>query len=93
MIVEIKGKIKLWWVAQYDKEKVCVFIFPHIESSISDQNVLQQYSTSSQKRFRSERLPEKLTATSEPRPRNRFATLLQRRNQEAEQDGQATHSR
>ncbi|XP_071337657.1 exonuclease 1 [Trachinotus anak] len=62
------------------------------DSSISDQDMLQQYS-SSQKRSRSDQQPEKPTLTCPSLPRNRFATLLQRRNQEAEGDGQATRSR
>uniref|UniRef100_A0A3Q1HJI4 Exonuclease 1 n=1 Tax=Anabas testudineus TaxID=64144 RepID=A0A3Q1HJI4_ANATE len=66
---------------------------PREESSISDQDVLQQYSTSSHKRSRSEQLAEKLNISNAPRPRNCFATLFQRRNQEAEEDGQATCSR
>ncbi|KAM9345078.1 exonuclease 1 [Symphorus nematophorus] len=66
---------------------------PREDSSMSDQDVLQQYSASSQKRPRSDQQPDKLTLTRQPQPRNRFATLLQRRNQEAEEDGQATRSR
>ncbi|XP_034070913.1 exonuclease 1 [Gymnodraco acuticeps] len=63
---------------------------PREDSSVSDQDVLQQYSSPTQKRSKSDQLPEKPTIT---RPRNRFATLLQRRNQEPEEDGQATCSR
>ncbi|XP_056251718.1 exonuclease 1 [Seriola aureovittata] len=63
------------------------------DSNISDQDMLQQYSSSSQKRSRSDQQPDKTTLTCPSRPRNRFATLLQRRNQEAEGDGQATRSR
>ncbi|KAM7408102.1 hypothetical protein PAMA_001995 [Pampus argenteus] len=63
------------------------------DSSISDVEVLQQYSSSSQKRSRSDQQQEKLTPATRPQPRNRFATLLQRRNQEAEEGGQATCSR
>ncbi|XP_075933160.1 exonuclease 1 [Anarhichas minor] len=66
---------------------------PREDSSVSDQDVLQQYSSSSHKRSRSDQHPDKPTLTSPPRPRNRFATLLQRRNQEAEEDSQATCSR
>ncbi|GLD72601.1 exonuclease 1, partial [Lates japonicus] len=66
---------------------------PREDSSISDQDMLQQYSSSSQKRSRSDQQPEKPTLTCQSRPRNRFATLLQRRNQEPEEDGQATCSR
>uniref|UniRef100_A0A8C9ZLD2 Exonuclease 1 n=1 Tax=Sander lucioperca TaxID=283035 RepID=A0A8C9ZLD2_SANLU len=51
-----------------------------------------QYLCSSQKRSRSDQHPDKPTLPSQPRPRNRFATLLQRRNQGAEEDGQATCS-
>ena len=71
----------------------CTCLSPSIDSSISDQDVLQQYSSSSQKRSRSDQHPDKPTLPTQPRPRNRFATLLQRRNQEAEEDGQATCSR
>ncbi|XP_056291773.1 exonuclease 1 [Pseudoliparis swirei] len=63
------------------------------DPSVSDQDVLQQYSPSSHKRSRSDQNPEKPTLTGPPRPRNRFATLLQRRNQEAEEDSQDTRSR
>ncbi|KAK9541989.1 hypothetical protein VZT92_001994 [Zoarces viviparus] len=66
---------------------------PREDCSVSDQDVLQQYSSSSHKRSRSDPHPDKPTLTSPPRPRNRFATLLQRRNQEAEEDSQATCSR
>ncbi|XP_068574550.1 exonuclease 1 [Cebidichthys violaceus] len=66
---------------------------PREDSRVSDQDVLQQYSSSSHKRSRSDQHPDKPTLTSPPRPRNRFATLLQRRNQEAEEDGPATCSR
>uniref|UniRef100_A0AAX7SY97 Exonuclease 1 n=1 Tax=Astatotilapia calliptera TaxID=8154 RepID=A0AAX7SY97_ASTCA len=57
-------------------------------SSISDQDVLQEYSSSSPKRSRSDQPADKPTVTSLPRSRNIFATVLQRRNQEAEEDGQ-----
>uniref|UniRef100_A0A8D3B2Q6 Exonuclease 1 n=1 Tax=Scophthalmus maximus TaxID=52904 RepID=A0A8D3B2Q6_SCOMX len=68
---------------------------PREDSGVSDQDVLQQYSSSSssspsQKRSKTDQQP-KLSCHS--RPRNRFATLLQRRNQEAEEEGQATRSR
>ncbi|XP_035519762.1 exonuclease 1-like [Morone saxatilis] len=66
---------------------------PREDSSISDQDVLQQYLASTQKRVRSDQQPDKATLTRQPCSRNRFATLLQRRNQEAEEDGQATCSR
>ncbi|KAM6997271.1 exonuclease 1 [Tautogolabrus adspersus] len=66
---------------------------PREDSGISDQDVLQQYSAFSPKRSRSEKQPDKPTSTSQPRPRNRFATLLQRRNQETEEDGDGTCSR
>uniref|UniRef100_A0A8D0D6I5 Exonuclease 1 n=1 Tax=Sander lucioperca TaxID=283035 RepID=A0A8D0D6I5_SANLU len=66
---------------------------PREDCSVSDQDVLQQYLCSSQKRSRSDQHPDKPTLPSQPRPRNRFATLLQRRNQGAEEDGQATCSR
>ncbi|XP_069578545.1 exonuclease 1 [Brachyistius frenatus] len=61
------------------------------DCSVSDQDVLHQYSSSSQKRSRSDQDQDRPTLTS--RPRNRFATLLQRRNQEAEQSGPDTCSR
>ena len=72
---------------------------------MSDQDVLQLYTGSSGlKRARSEEqdqgekppLPRPPGGSSSvaPRPRNRFATLLQRRNQGGEGDGgQATRSR
>uniref|UniRef100_UPI003AABE341 exonuclease 1 n=1 Tax=Centroberyx gerrardi TaxID=166262 RepID=UPI003AABE341 len=63
------------------------------DCAVSDQEVLQQYSSSSQKRSRPEERPDKPTSTGQPSPRNRFATLLQRRNQDAEGDSQATRSR
>ncbi|XP_028279399.1 exonuclease 1 [Parambassis ranga] len=63
------------------------------DSSISDQDMLQQYSSSSQKRSRPDQQPEQTKSSRQPRPHNRFATLLQRRNQEAEEDGQGTRSR
>ncbi|XP_053292501.1 exonuclease 1 isoform X1 [Pleuronectes platessa] len=66
---------------------------PREDSGVSDQDVLQQYSSSSQKRSKTDQQPDKPKLTSQSRPRNRFATLLQRRNQEAEEDGQATCSR
>lgn len=73
---------------------------PREDSSISDQDMLQQYSSSGQKRCRSDTqtsdapLPKTPSpASRRPRPIGRFATLLQRRNQEAEEDAQATHSR
>ncbi|XP_034408456.1 exonuclease 1 [Cyclopterus lumpus] len=66
---------------------------PREDPSVSDQDVLQQYSSSSHKRSRSDQHSVEPTLTSPPRPRNRFATLLQRRNQEAEEDSQATCSR
>ncbi|KAK2922298.1 exonuclease 1 isoform X1 [Channa argus] len=66
---------------------------PREDSSVSEQDMLQQYCTSTQKRSRSEQQADKLTSTSHSRPRNRFANLLQRRNQEAEEDNQGTCSR
>ncbi|XP_071399578.1 exonuclease 1 [Centroberyx affinis] len=69
---------------------------PREDCGVSDQEVLQQYSSSGPKRSRPEERsgPEdKPTPTAQPSPRNRFATLLQRRNQDAEGDGQATRSR
>ncbi|TDH01001.1 hypothetical protein EPR50_G00175600 [Perca flavescens] len=66
---------------------------PREDCSVSDQDVLQQYLCSSQKRSRSDQHPDKPTLPSQPRLHNRFATLLQRRNQGAEEDGQATCSR
>ncbi|KAM4614960.1 exonuclease 1 [Polymixia lowei] len=74
---------------------------PREDSSVSDQEVLQQYSTSSQKRARSEEQsaptdtpsPARPSRAGQPRPRNRFATLLQRRNQDAEADDLGTRSR
>ncbi|CAL8255565.1 unnamed protein product [Lota lota] len=74
------------------------------EGDLSDQDVLQLYTGSSGlKRARSEvqDQEEKLflprppggSNSVTPRARNRFATLLQRRNQGGEGDGQATRSR
>ncbi|XP_068183929.1 exonuclease 1 [Antennarius striatus] len=63
---------------------------PREDSCMSDQDLLQQYSTSTQKRSRSDQRPDKPSLT---RTRNRFATLLQRRNQEAEAEEQETCSR
>ncbi|XP_037128153.1 exonuclease 1 isoform X2 [Syngnathus acus] len=55
------------------------------DASLSDQDVLQQYS-SAVKRYKSDMQPEtvKSTAMAQPRPRNRFATVLQRRNQDVQ---------
>ncbi|KAJ8014184.1 hypothetical protein DPEC_G00037610 [Dallia pectoralis] len=69
---------------------------PREDSVVSDQDVLLQYS--SEKRPRGDVVPgPKESQPSSPathqRPRNRFATLLQRRNQEEVEDGQATRSR
>ncbi|XP_041803727.1 exonuclease 1 [Chelmon rostratus] len=66
---------------------------PREDSTISDQDVLQQYSASSQKRPRSDQQLDKPVLTTQSWPRNRFATLLQRRTQEDEENGQATFSR
>ncbi|KAL6101450.1 exo1 [Pungitius sinensis] len=56
------------------------------DSSVSDQDVLQQYSSSGHKRSKSDQHPDTPTLTSPPRPCNCFSTLLQRRNQHAEED-------
>ncbi|XP_055758216.1 exonuclease 1 isoform X1 [Salvelinus fontinalis] len=80
---------------------------PREDSGVSDQDVLQQYSPSGQKRSRGEEdpgpteshhistcpRPSATAAATHPRPRNRFATLLQRRNQEGGGDGQGMQSR
>lgn len=66
---------------------------PREDSGVSDQDVLQQYSAFSPKRSRSDQEPDKPTSATRPRPRNRFATLLQRRNQEADEEGEGTRSR
>uniref|UniRef100_A0A8C7VGP1 Exonuclease 1 n=1 Tax=Oncorhynchus mykiss TaxID=8022 RepID=A0A8C7VGP1_ONCMY len=80
---------------------------PREDSGVSDQDVLQQYSPSGQKRSRGEEdpgpteshhistcpQPSATAAATHPRPRNRFATLLQRRNQEGGGDGQEMQSR
>nr|XP_020455527.1 exonuclease 1 [Monopterus albus] len=66
---------------------------PRQDSSISDQDVLQQYSATSQKRSRPEQQLDKLMLTSQRRPHNCFATLLQRRNREVEENSWATCSR
>ncbi|XP_049591845.1 exonuclease 1 [Syngnathus scovelli] len=62
---------------------------PPQDSSLSDQDVLRQYS-SAVKRFKSDMQPEtvKSTAMAQPRPRNRFATVPQRRNQDVQGQGQ-----
>ncbi|XP_062376115.1 exonuclease 1 isoform X2 [Sardina pilchardus] len=68
---------------------------PRQDSSISEDDLLHQYSTSDQKKQRTETSPPASTSPATPetrgskenrapaenRPRNRFATLLQRRNQ------------
>uniref|UniRef100_UPI0037E93B23 exonuclease 1 n=1 Tax=Semicossyphus pulcher TaxID=241346 RepID=UPI0037E93B23 len=66
---------------------------PREDSCISDQDVLHQYSAVSTKRSRSDQQPDKPIVTSQPRLRNRFATLLERRNQEAKEGAEATCSR
>nr|XP_015799518.2 LOW QUALITY PROTEIN: exonuclease 1 [Nothobranchius furzeri] len=67
---------------------------PREDSCLSDQEVLQQYSTSELKRSRPDQQPDRSSSSAQTRPRNRFATLLQRRNQEVEEHGgQATRSR
>ncbi|KAG5831646.1 hypothetical protein ANANG_G00305930 [Anguilla anguilla] len=80
---------------------------PREDPGVSEEDILEQYSSSSsglKKQRREERLPAAGVAVSsaempaaaarQPRPRNRFATLLQRRNQDDEaEDGQGTHSR
>ncbi|XP_054885662.1 exonuclease 1 [Poeciliopsis prolifica] len=66
------------------------------DSCVSDQEVFQQYSSSGLKRSKLEQRQDKPTSSSQPRTRNcfAFATLLQRRNHESQDDGrQATHSR
>ncbi|KAM3606127.1 uncharacterized protein V6R79_011156 [Siganus canaliculatus] len=65
---------------------------PREECFLSDQDVLQQYSTSSLKRSKATEQPHRVTETRQSLPRNRFSTLLQRRNQEAE-GSQTTCSR
>uniref|UniRef100_A0A3Q3ANL0 Exonuclease 1 n=1 Tax=Kryptolebias marmoratus TaxID=37003 RepID=A0A3Q3ANL0_KRYMA len=62
---------------------------PREDSCMSDQDVLQQYSSPGQKRSKSEQLPDKSPSRPQPRPRNRFATLLQRRNQEAGEEDES----
>ncbi|KAM6956611.1 exonuclease 1 [Aplochiton taeniatus] len=76
---------------------------PRHDSSISDQDVLHQYSPfSNQKRARTSETPTTPDPTgpagnpsraSCPKPRNCFATLLQRRNQDVEGEDQGTRSR
>ncbi|KAM8859298.1 exonuclease 1 isoform 1-T2 [Spinachia spinachia] len=56
------------------------------DSNVSDQDVLQQYSSSGHKRSKSDQPPDTATLSSPSRPRNCFSTLLQRRNQPAEED-------
>ncbi|XP_061646665.1 exonuclease 1 isoform X2 [Phyllopteryx taeniolatus] len=61
--------------------------------SLSDQDVLQQYFNV--KRSKSDQQPETLMLipVNQPRSRNRFATLLQRRNWDVDDEGQAISSR
>ncbi|CAJ1066493.1 exonuclease 1 [Xyrichtys novacula] len=66
---------------------------PREDSGLSDQDVLQLYTSCSPKRSRSDQQPDKQTSTSQPHPHNRFATLLQRRNQGAVEYGEGTRSR
>ncbi|XP_046886088.1 exonuclease 1 isoform X1 [Hypomesus transpacificus] len=75
---------------------------PREDSSISDEDVLLQYSPSSQKRPRADLDPcstdrptstATIVGTAQPKPRNRFATLLQRRNHDGDGHGQGTCSR
>ncbi|XP_061913743.1 exonuclease 1 isoform X2 [Entelurus aequoreus] len=67
---------------------------PRLDISLSDQDVLQQYSSSSMKRAKTEQQqPDDLTQNGQPRPRNRFATVLQMRNQDADENGPAISSR
>ncbi|XP_041865525.1 exonuclease 1 [Melanotaenia boesemani] len=66
---------------------------PRDDSCVSDEDVLQQYSRSSPKRSKSEQQPDEPPLAGQLPRRNRFATLLQRRNQEPEEDGQVTCSR
>uniref|UniRef100_A0A3Q1ETY9 Exonuclease 1 n=1 Tax=Acanthochromis polyacanthus TaxID=80966 RepID=A0A3Q1ETY9_9TELE len=66
---------------------------PREDSSLSDQDVLHQYSCSSPKRSKSDQPKDENTLTVQPRPRNRFATVLQKRNEEAQGDSQPTRSR
>ncbi|XP_034041531.1 exonuclease 1 [Thalassophryne amazonica] len=66
---------------------------PREDSSMSDLEVLEQYSPINQKRLRSDQQPHKPKLTSRLRPQNCFSTLLQRRNQEAEDGDQVTYSR
>lgn len=84
---EQKSKSCLLW----HLESTC--LLSPVDSTISDQDVLQQYSASSQKRPRSDQQLDKPVLTRQSWPRNRFATLLQRRTQEDEENGQATFSR
>ncbi|XP_061141185.1 exonuclease 1 isoform X1 [Syngnathus typhle] len=67
---------------------------PPQDSSLSDQDVLRQYSSAA-KRYKSDTQPEtvKSTAVARPRPRNRFATVLQRRNQDDQDQDQVVRSR
>ncbi|KAJ8418300.1 hypothetical protein AAFF_G00140090 [Aldrovandia affinis] len=77
---------------------------PREDSSISEEDILQQYSSSNLKKRREDSRPaagdrassegSPAGAAGQPRARNRFATLLQRRNQDDESgDGQCTRSR
>ncbi|XP_023152239.2 exonuclease 1 [Amphiprion ocellaris] len=66
---------------------------PREDSSLSDQDVLHQYSCSSQKRSKSNQQADEKTLTVQPWPRNRFATVLQKRNEKTQGDSQPTRSR
>ncbi|XP_077352430.1 exonuclease 1 [Festucalex cinctus] len=65
---------------------------PREDSRLSDQDVLQQYS-SDLKRSKPDRQPEISKLILVGRPRNRFATLLQRRNLDVDDEDQAISSR
>ncbi|XP_077470169.1 exonuclease 1 [Stigmatopora argus] len=65
---------------------------PRQDGCLSDQDVLHQYSCDL-KRSKSTLEPETSTPTSRPQKRNRFATLLQRRNQDVQDQDQVVISR
>ncbi|XP_030011879.1 LOW QUALITY PROTEIN: exonuclease 1-like [Sphaeramia orbicularis] len=65
---------------------------PREDCPLSDQDMLQQYSSSSHSRKRS-KSEEQQHKPIQPRSRNCFATLLQKRNQVCEDEDQTTCSR
>ncbi|XP_061767086.1 exonuclease 1 isoform X2 [Nerophis ophidion] len=63
---------------------------PRLDISLTDHDVLQQYSSSVKRAKTEQQQPDNLR---QPRPRNRFATVLQMRNQDADENGPVISSR